>query len=229
MLFNLFLTFLYVATPPPLLGMFTQALLPGAGLAAELLGRQRQGLWGLSHHPQYHLISLPVRNRAQLLLTRDCLPTLSMGPSIPRGRGCWLRTGQGEVRESCLMKVGQHGGDCSPKPGCLCSVLDAGSEHWETGLRAFPLTYLPVLSLPWPQHSPIPLSHPGSHPILPGHGQVRRAAALSPPGAVMKPWARVLRSRKPGGWPCLVSGPLGHLMPYTPSSMDLTSWLWDRV
>lgn len=45
MLLNLFLTVSHVATPPPILGTFTQALLPSSGLAA-VPGKPEAGTLG---------------------------------------------------------------------------------------------------------------------------------------------------------------------------------------
>lgn len=83
-----FLThFTYVASPPPLLGVFTQALLHAGPAWLQFLGRQGAGTWGLSHHRQHHLISLPMRDQVRLLQTQGCLPALSVGSSVPGGRG----------------------------------------------------------------------------------------------------------------------------------------------
>lgn len=60
---------------------------------------------GLSHHPPYHLILLPVREGAWPLLMQDCLPAFRVASSAPRGGGCWLRRGQGGSGSLCSMQV----------------------------------------------------------------------------------------------------------------------------
>ena len=59
-LFNL--TFSYVATPLPRGRVYTGSA-PWDPPGCRVLGRQRQGLQGLSYHPQCHLIALPVRSK----------------------------------------------------------------------------------------------------------------------------------------------------------------------
>lgn len=88
-LFNLFFnTFHICSKPPPLLGVFYTGSAPRrASLAARVSGEaQGAGTWGLSHHRQHHS-STSHEGPGPLLQTQGCLPALSVGSSVPGGRG----------------------------------------------------------------------------------------------------------------------------------------------
>lgn len=87
--FNLFFNTFHICSKPssPPGRVYTGSAPRRASLAAEFLGRQGAGTWGLSHHRQHHLISLPMRDQVRLLQTQGCLPALSVGSSVPGGRG----------------------------------------------------------------------------------------------------------------------------------------------
>lgn len=144
------------------------------------------------------------------------LPSSSQcGLLCPWGVGRWLR-GQGEVRKSCWMKVGQVGwGVIAPQAWLL--VLGArklGLESLPTPLTASPLP---------PMASTHSHPHPSHRPPHPSQAWLSGERSSPSPGTMVKPRARGLRSRAQRSRVCFRPC---HLTP-TPPSWDPTSWLWD--
>lgn len=177
--------FSYVATPPPLLGMFTQAPLPGAGLAAAFLGRQRGRDFGAL------VTILLITSSLFLGGKRLAPPDAGLPSSVPCGLLC--PPGRGLLAEEGSRWV-RVGSDYFPKPGSLGLV--PGQNAGKLGSESLSPTC--QSSFLWPPHT-VTLTHHTSHAILSGPGKVGRAVAPAPGPGSMKPKARVLGSRAPGG------------------------------